>query len=96
MRQREGLATTALVAQRRQVDQVLADEQTRSRPLMRRMKHPKLGDVTVVGMPLAFSGMDPTVRRHAPALGEHTDEVLGEHGYSRDEIAELRRRSVVA
>ena len=78
------------------VDQVLADEQTRSRPLMRRMKHPKLGDVPVVGMPLAFSAMDPAVRRHAPALGEHTDEVLGEHGYSRDEIAELRRRSVVA
>jgi len=78
------------------VDQVLADEQTRSRPLMRRMKHPKLGDVPVVGMPLAFSAMDPAVRRHAPALGEHTDEVLGEHGYSRDEITELRRRSVVA
>jgi len=54
----------------------------------------RLGEV--VGMPLAFSAMDPAVRRHAPALGEHTDEVLGEHGYSRDEITELRRRSVVA
>jgi crotonobetainyl-CoA:carnitine CoA-transferase CaiB-like acyl-CoA transferase len=78
------------------VDQVLEDPQTRSRPLMRRMDHPKLGDIPVLGMPLGFSAMDPGVRRHAPALGEHTDEVLFECGYSPAEVSELRRRMVVA
>ena len=30
-----------------------------------------------------------------PERGEHTDEVLGEFGYSGDEIAELRRCNVI-
>jgi crotonobetainyl-CoA:carnitine CoA-transferase CaiB-like acyl-CoA transferase len=77
------------------LDQMLTDEQTRSRPVVRRMQHPKLGEIPVVGMPLTFSGIDPGVRRHAPVRGEHTDEVLREHGYSPAEIARLREKKVV-
>ncbi|MGH7278988.1 MAG: CaiB/BaiF CoA transferase family protein, partial [Candidatus Rokuibacteriota bacterium] len=77
------------------LDQMLTDEQTRSRPVVRRMAHPKLGEIPVVGMPLAFSGIDPGVRRHAPVRGEHTDEVLREHGYSPAEIATLREKKVI-
>jgi formyl-CoA transferase/CoA:oxalate CoA-transferase len=68
------------------VDQVLGEPQTRSRPAMRRMTHPKLGDIPVIGMPLSFSAIDPDVRRHAPARGEHIDEVLAECGYSPQEV----------
>jgi crotonobetainyl-CoA:carnitine CoA-transferase CaiB-like acyl-CoA transferase len=78
------------------VDQVVNDPQTATRPTIRRMQHPRLGEIPVVGMPLSFSGMDPGVRRHAPMRGEHTDEILAEHGYSAAEIAELRARKAVA
>jgi crotonobetainyl-CoA:carnitine CoA-transferase CaiB-like acyl-CoA transferase len=78
------------------VDQVLNDPQTASRSVIRRMKHPRLGEIPVVGMPVSFSRMEPGIRRHAPARGEHTDEVLAECGYSTTEIAELRRTKVVA
>ena len=37
-----------------------------------------------------------SLRRGAPRLGEHTDEVLGECGYSAEQIAELRAAGVVA
>ena len=77
------------------VDQVLNDAQTATRSVIRRMAHPRLGEIPVVGMPVAFSGMDPAVRRHAPARGEHTDEVLAEYGYASDEIARLRDAKVV-
>ncbi|HEY3066783.1 MAG TPA: CoA transferase [Methylomirabilota bacterium] len=78
------------------VDQLLADPQTRSRAVIRRMQHPKLGDIPVVGMPLTFSAMQPDIRRHAPLRGEHTDDVLRECGYSTAEIATLREKKVVA
>jgi crotonobetainyl-CoA:carnitine CoA-transferase CaiB-like acyl-CoA transferase len=78
------------------VDQVLRDAQTATRPTIRRVAHPKLGEIPVIGMPLSFSGMAPGVRRHAPMRGEHTDEVLAECGYAAAQIADLRARKVVA
>jgi len=36
------------------VDQVLNDPQTATRPTIRRVVHPKLGEIPVVGMPLSF------------------------------------------
>jgi crotonobetainyl-CoA:carnitine CoA-transferase CaiB-like acyl-CoA transferase len=78
------------------VDQLIADPQTRSRPMMREAHHPKLGRIPLLGFPLAFSAIDPAIRRPPPALGEHTDEVLAENGYSADEIASFRERVVVA
>jgi crotonobetainyl-CoA:carnitine CoA-transferase CaiB-like acyl-CoA transferase len=77
------------------VDQVINDPQTATRPTIRRVQHPKLGEIPIVGMPLSFSGMQPGVRRHAPMRGEHTDEVLAEYGYSAAEIAALRARKAV-
>ncbi|HUF92728.1 MAG TPA: CoA transferase [Candidatus Limnocylindria bacterium] len=78
------------------LDQMLDDPQTATRSVIRRMQHPKLGDIPVVGVPLTFSGMEPGVRRHAPMRGEHTDEVLGELGYATAAIVDLRTRKVIA
>jgi len=78
------------------VDQVLNDPQTATRPTIRRVVHPKLGEIPVIGMPLSFSAMTPGVRRHAPMRGEHTDEILAECGYGAAQIADLRARKVVA
>jgi len=77
------------------VDQVLNDPQTAARPTLRKMRHPRLGEIPVVGMPLAFSRMAADVRRPAPVRGEHTDEVLVELGYAPAAITSLRDRKVV-
>jgi crotonobetainyl-CoA:carnitine CoA-transferase CaiB-like acyl-CoA transferase len=78
------------------VDQVLNDPQTASRTTIRRMAHPRLGEIPVVGMPVTFSRIRPDIRRHAPARGEHTDEVLVEHGYTAEEIRTLRSACAVS
>src|SRR2546422_3369039 len=77
------------------VDQVMQDPQTAARQIFERVVHPRLGEIPVVGTPLKFSRMRPGVRTPAPRQGEHTDQVLAEHGYSAGRIAELRTRKVI-
>ena len=77
------------------IAQALADPQAANRPALKRMRHPTLGEIPVVGLPVGFSRIDPAIRRHAPGRGEHTDEVLNELGYTSEQIADLRARKVV-
>jgi crotonobetainyl-CoA:carnitine CoA-transferase CaiB-like acyl-CoA transferase len=77
------------------VPQVLQDAQTQARGIVQRVRHPRLGDIPMVSMPLTFGGERPPVRRAPPARGEHTEAVLAECGYSPAEIAALREAKVV-
>ncbi len=76
------------------VEQVMQDAQTAARSMIERADHPRLGDIPVIGTPVKFSRMRAGVRTAAPLHGQHTDEVLAEHGYSPAEIAGLREKKV--
>lgn len=54
------------------------------------------GTTLTVDSPFRISGVDKVRPRRAPALGEHSDEVLAEHGFDATEIAALRRDRVIA
>ena len=77
------------------VDQVMNDPQTAARAMIERVVHPRLGEIPVVGTPVKFSRMRAGVRTAAPLLGQHTDEILAEHGYTPEQIAALRAKKVV-
>ena len=47
-------------------------------------------------LPIEIGAHDLALRRQAPAIGEHTSEILAELGFAPEEIAALRRRGVVA
>ncbi|HTI54053.1 MAG TPA: CoA transferase [Verrucomicrobiae bacterium] len=58
--------------------------------------HPELGPLSLMGQPLRFSETQAPDAGPPPMLGQHTAEVLRQAGYADHEIADLRRRGVVA
>jgi crotonobetainyl-CoA:carnitine CoA-transferase CaiB-like acyl-CoA transferase len=52
--------------------------------------HPAAGRYRQTPSPVRFSATPPSVRRHAPTIGQHGDEVMAELGYGPDDIAALR------
>src|SRR6186713_489934 len=56
--------------------------------------HPKRGKYLSVGNPIKLSD-SPTEVTRSPLLGEHTDEVLAELGYSAGDLASLREAKII-
>jgi crotonobetainyl-CoA:carnitine CoA-transferase CaiB-like acyl-CoA transferase len=77
------------------IAEVVADPQVQARGMVFLMEHPQAGSMPLVNSPIRLSAT-PVEHRHAPPLlGEHTDDVLREAGYSDDEIAAMRMRGAI-
>jgi crotonobetainyl-CoA:carnitine CoA-transferase CaiB-like acyl-CoA transferase len=59
------------------------------------LEHPSLGRVDQVGLPFELAATPASIRTPPPLLGEHTDEILAEVGYSAGDIDRLRAARVV-
>ena len=69
--------------------QMQADEQVLAREMVVEVEHQKLGPVRTLGLPVKFSDTPGQVRTGAPLYGQHTREVLEEHGFPEAEIEAL-------
>jgi formyl-CoA transferase len=58
--------------------QAVADPHTLAREMVVEMQHPEAGTVYGLGIPVKLSATPGSIRRPAPLLGEHTDEILAE------------------
>jgi crotonobetainyl-CoA:carnitine CoA-transferase CaiB-like acyl-CoA transferase len=78
-------------------EEFLREEQVAATGIMSWLAQPGVPDLVpmpnIPGLPPFESG---TKRAHAPRLGEHTRDVLAEHGYSSAEIAALYHGNIVA
>ncbi|WP_426573922.1 CaiB/BaiF CoA transferase family protein [Aquihabitans sp. McL0605] len=75
---------------------VLDDPHVEAMGYLQRVPFPGASrDVPIIETPFRMSATPGTIRRRAPLLGEHTDEVLAEIGYAPDQIAGLRARQIV-
>jgi len=71
------------------VAQMHADPQALARGMIVETTHATAGQVPSLGLPIKFSETPGSVRRAAPLLGQHTREVLREHGFSDAETDQL-------
>jgi crotonobetainyl-CoA:carnitine CoA-transferase CaiB-like acyl-CoA transferase len=78
------------------LDEVLSDPQVQARGLFKQTEYPgRDKPLPLAATPVRLSETPGRVRRRAPALGEHTDEVLSELGFTSDEITSFRNASVI-
>ena len=76
--------------------ETLVNEQVVARRFLEPVDYPGLPRPAPVGrMPVDFSKSDTDIRRRAPTLGEHTNEILGELGYDASKITDFRSRRVI-
>jgi formyl-CoA transferase len=76
-------------------DQVFHDPHVQHRHMAVDVDHPKAGRITVTNTPLKLSHTPGSVRRPAPTLGQHTDEILRRLHYDAATIAAYRAAGVV-
>ena len=69
--------------------QVLAED------LVATLDHPMVGRYRTMTKPIKLADTPGPPPRPSPTFGQHSDEILAEHGYSTAEIAALRERGVV-
>lgn len=79
-----------------QLGEVFNDPQVQARGLFKFVDYPGgAKSIPVPNTPVQLSETPGSVRHRAPMLGEHTDQVLTELGFSKDELAGFRQAGVI-
>jgi len=75
--------------------ETFADPAVRAADAVEEIRHPVAGPVKLLRFPVELSSGRAGVRRQPPMAGQHTEEILGEHGFSEAEIKRLREAGAV-
>ncbi|MDB5866986.1 MAG: subunit BbsF of succinyl-CoA:(R)-benzylsuccinate CoA-transferase [Betaproteobacteria bacterium] len=76
-------------------DQILGDPHIKARNMVVEMDHPKIGRMKAMGIPVKSTGELLEIRKPAPWLGQHTEEVLKDAGYSDKDLAAMWSEGVL-
>lgn len=76
--------------------QALDDEHINAIGILKDVEYPTMSQpAKVVDFPVSMSASPGEIHRRAPQVGEHTDEILSELGFSPAEIGEMRKNRIV-
>jgi len=77
------------------IKEVFEDPHMIDRGITVDVEHPVMGKMKAVRNPVLFSEESPSIRKHAPSLGEHSAEILEELGYKNEDITQLAASGIV-
>ncbi len=79
------------------MDDIAADEHlVGEREMLVKMEQPGIGELTVTNNPVKLSDTKTEIRRRAPLLAEHNEEVYGEWlHYDADRLAQLKEKGII-
>ena len=77
-------------------EEIFTEPQVQAVEMVQEIKHPVAGNIRTTGIPWKLSKTRARIRRAPPTLGQHTDEILLELKYSKQEIRDLREAKIVA
>lgn len=75
--------------------QVFDDPHVKARAMVVEMEHPIMGTIKTFGSPVKSSGELVSIRRAAPWLGQHSEEILRSLGIAEDEIKSLFDQAII-
>ena len=78
-----------------QIQEVPDDPQALANNFVVPFEHPLQGPVKIPGYPVSFSACEAGTRTAAPRLGEHTDLVMKELGYTDQDIDDLKKAEII-
>jgi formyl-CoA transferase len=77
------------------MDEMFADPQVKHLKMAHPVKHPKLGEIELIGQAINMSRTPFEMRSATPEQGEHTEAILKEAGYDERAIASFRQRGII-
>jgi len=75
--------------------QVFSDPHIEDRKVLVDVEHPRIGSTRLVRNPVLFDEHSPAIRRPAPMLGQHSEEILRQLEYGEADIESLSREGTV-
>jgi crotonobetainyl-CoA:carnitine CoA-transferase CaiB-like acyl-CoA transferase len=75
--------------------EALKDPQVRHRQMIVDVVHPLAGPLKQIGIPIKLSETPGQIRRPAPSLGQHSEEILQKLGYPSHQIEKLQKEKII-
>ena len=77
------------------VSDVVKDPQVLAREMIADLPHPNVPDLKVPSSPMKLTETPATLRMAPPLLGQHNVQILGELGYTADQVEKLQEKGVI-
>ncbi|MDN4075952.1 CaiB/BaiF CoA transferase family protein [Fictibacillus terranigra] len=77
------------------IKEMFENPQVKERDMVIEMDHPTAKNLRLTGSPLKLSKTPVTMRKYPPLYGEHTDSVLLQMGYRKEEIEDFKLNKII-